>query len=463
MNITFWSFSKKDNSTKIPATTGTVIACYIKSPSSILNPAIEMKTSPIGYNYCYIADFSRYYFINDIVFEQGIWTCYCNVDVLASYKTEIGSTSMYVLRSSHSSDTELMDTLFPTKTQTQIDVVSNLGLSQSFEFSSFSSGYFILGVQGYDRASTNGVIYYQLGPAAFVNLLNLFYANSGNNAWFGNQENGVRNALNKISDYIVSCRWYPVGFTVDDNSGTGYQIYMGYWPTGVYAPRVTGAPTYRQYFSSVPVHPQAGTNGSYVKRQPYSRYVLNHPLTGPITLDSERMKTYGNAFEVNITPDFTNGRARFEIMFKVSDTPATYKRFYTTYVNFGMDVNLTGNDVNVEGLLSSLGTAALSAVEGNALGVIAGVASALNVSTPSPGHSSSSGGIVSFHDPVLTCFFKMIADRDITNKGLPLCKVKTPSTIPGYILPDDPHVAASCTDDERRRISALLNGGFYYE
>ena len=462
MNITFWSFSKKENSTSIPSVTGTVMTCLIKSPSSILNPVIELKTNPTGYNYCYIADFGRYYFINDVVFDQGIWTCYCNVDVLGTYKTQIGSTSMYVLRAAYATDGEILDTLFPTKAETEISTVSNLGLSQSFEFNGFDNGYYIIGVQGYDRTSANGVIYYQLTPTQFVSLLTQFYANSGNNAWWGNLESGVRNALNKLSDYIISCRWFPVGFTVDDNSGTGYQLYLGSWPTTIYAPRVTGGTTYRQYFSSIPVHPQI-SYGNYVKSKPYSRYELVHPLTGTIELDSERMKKYGNKFEINITPDFTNGTARFEIMFETSSSPSVYKSFYVTYIHFGNDINLSGNDVNVSGLINAAAGVATSAITGNALGIAAGVASAINIGTSDPGHSTSSGGIANLHDPVLVCYFKIIANRDITNKGLPLCKVMLPSSIPGYILPDDPHVNIACTDDERRKINALLNGGFYYE
>ena len=462
INITFWNFSKKENSTKIPTTTGTVLSCLVKSPSSIINPVIELNTNPSSYNYCYIASFSRYYFINDVVFNKGVWIVYCNVDVMGSFKSTIGSTSMYVLRSAYESDGELLDTLFPTKTETRISTVSDLGLSQSFEFSGFSSGYYVIGVQGYDQASTNGVIYYELSPTKFVDIIKLFYANSGNNAWWGNLESGVRNSLNKISDYIVSCRWYPVGFTVDDNSGSYYQIYLGSWPTGVYAPRVTGSSTYRQYFSSIPVHPQT-SYGNYVKRHPYSRYELIHPLTGPITLDSERMKYYGNAFEINVTPDYTNGTARFELVYKVATSPDVYKSFYVTYVNFGVDINLSGNDVNVGGLISSVGGTIASRITGNALGVVRGIASAINNSTPSPGHSSSSGGISSLHDPVLVCYFKIIADRDVTNKGLPLCKMRTPANIPGYILADDPKIAISGTDTEKRRLNNILSRGFYYE
>lgn len=460
MNITFWSFSKKENSTAIPSVTGTVLTCLIKSPSSILNPVIELKTNPTGYNYCYIGDFSRYYFINDVVFDQGIWTCYCNIDVLGTYKTQIGSTSMYVLRSAYESDGELVDTLFPVTADTDIQVLGGMGTgSADLSFSGFDNGYYVVGVQSTTSASQNGVIYYQLTPAKFVTLISQFYANSGNNTWWGNLESGVRNALNKLDDFVVSCRWYPKSFTIDTNSGVGYQIYLGSWPTGVYGDRVIGVTSFVQYFQTVPVHPQA-SRGGFTKTLPFSRYQLLHPLFGSITLDPEYMKDSGNDFTIYITPDYTSGQRKIAIAYKKGNN---YVTTYLTYVHYGVDINLSGNDINVTGLVSGVAGSVASALTGDRIGVARGIASTINNTLPEPGHNQSNGGFTHFGNPLLHCYFKIIADRDVTNKGLPLCKVRTPSNIPGYILPEDPHVNIACTDDERRKINALLNGGFYYE
>lgn len=460
MNITFWSFSKKENSTAIPSVTGTVLACYMKSPSSVVNPVIELKDDPSGYNYCYIGDFGRYYFINDIVFNKGIWICYCNVDVLGTYKSAIGSASLYVLRSAYEYDGELVDTLFPVKAETTITTLATMGTgSADLSFSGFSSGYYVIGVQSTSSASQNGVIYYQLAPADFVSLISQFYANSGNNAWWGNIESGVRNALNKLDDFIVSCRWYPKSFTIDTNSGNHYDIYLGYWLTGVKGDRVIGVTSFVQYFSSVPSHPQ-NARGNFVKVYPFSRYELVHPLLGNITLNGEFMKDSGNDFELLITPDYTTGQAKIVIAYHKG---GTYVSDYVTYVHYGVDINLSGNDININGLVSSIGGTIASALTGNALGIARGVASTLNDSRAQPGHNQSSGGFTHFGNPVLNCYFKIISDQDVTNKGLPLCKVRTPSAIPGYILPDNPQIEVPCTDDEKRKINALLSGGFFYE
>ena len=76
-----------------------------------MNPVVELSSSPIGYNYAYISDFGRYYFINDITYDKGIWVMTLNVDVLATYKTTIGSTSTYLLRSSYLYNPRIIDTV----------------------------------------------------------------------------------------------------------------------------------------------------------------------------------------------------------------------------------------------------------------------------------------------------------------------------------------------------------------
>lgn len=46
--------------------------------------------NPTAYNYCYIPDFDRYYFISNITsVRTNLWRIDCSVDVLMSYQAEI--------------------------------------------------------------------------------------------------------------------------------------------------------------------------------------------------------------------------------------------------------------------------------------------------------------------------------------------------------------------------------------
>lgn len=45
--------------------------------------------SPIGYNYCYITEFDKYYFIESKNYNQGIWELQLDEDSLMSFKDDI--------------------------------------------------------------------------------------------------------------------------------------------------------------------------------------------------------------------------------------------------------------------------------------------------------------------------------------------------------------------------------------
>lgn len=63
-----------------------------KGSANIKNPTIKLKTDTtlLEYNYCYIPDFKRYYFINDVTIEtDNIMTIELRVDVLESFKNDI--------------------------------------------------------------------------------------------------------------------------------------------------------------------------------------------------------------------------------------------------------------------------------------------------------------------------------------------------------------------------------------
>lgn len=74
----------------------------LREESSVVNPSIMIQaTNPSSYNYAYIPEFNRYYFITDMVsVRTGIWEISMHVDVLMSFKDGIKNTSIIL------SDTE---------------------------------------------------------------------------------------------------------------------------------------------------------------------------------------------------------------------------------------------------------------------------------------------------------------------------------------------------------------------
>lgn len=80
---------------------GNTYNCALKDDTSILNPVIILQTSDniFTYNYIYISDFDRYYFITDIKsLNNNRWEITGKVDVLETYATEILSNNAVVKR-----------------------------------------------------------------------------------------------------------------------------------------------------------------------------------------------------------------------------------------------------------------------------------------------------------------------------------------------------------------------------
>lgn len=93
MNVTFY----KNNSDKrvitktlTGATTATGVSLY--DSTSVTAPVLKMSggaSKIASFNYVYIGDFGRYYYITDFTVENGYILISCKVDVLMSYATSI--------------------------------------------------------------------------------------------------------------------------------------------------------------------------------------------------------------------------------------------------------------------------------------------------------------------------------------------------------------------------------------
>ena len=119
--VRFWTFSKKYNSTARPSNNNaTTYNCIVKDGTGIIYPKIVLDlgrtSSPAAFNYCHIPDFNRYYFIREWAYDKGLWTATLECDVLATYKTEIGSSNLYILRAAGAYNGDIVDNLYPTKT-----------------------------------------------------------------------------------------------------------------------------------------------------------------------------------------------------------------------------------------------------------------------------------------------------------------------------------------------------------
>lgn len=85
--------------------------CILYNSTSITSPVLKFKNIPTG-NYLYIPYFNRYYFIVDIVTDNGCCYVSCKCDVLYTYKDNIYGTEQYISRCESLRDEMLVDTAF---------------------------------------------------------------------------------------------------------------------------------------------------------------------------------------------------------------------------------------------------------------------------------------------------------------------------------------------------------------
>lgn len=91
INAVFYTFLKRKNSTAIVSGAGLTVPVLLKDDCSVESPTLELNSDkPTAYNYCYIEDFGRYYFIDDYVCITGTrWKIQLSEDYLATYKAQI--------------------------------------------------------------------------------------------------------------------------------------------------------------------------------------------------------------------------------------------------------------------------------------------------------------------------------------------------------------------------------------
>ena len=79
-------------------TDGITLTGTLRGQSSVMSPSLQIQDiAVIGYNYCYIPDFGRYYYINDInALRANLFELSLGIDVLMTYADAIRNNAAIV-------------------------------------------------------------------------------------------------------------------------------------------------------------------------------------------------------------------------------------------------------------------------------------------------------------------------------------------------------------------------------
>ena len=462
-NVNFWTFSKEVNSTARPVIKPDQFACVTNDVVDVLHPRLKMNlgmaNNPTAYNYCQVPDWgNRYYWIRSWTIEAGLWVAHCDVDPLASWKTEIGATSAYVLRAAAASDGTIIDTLYPYST-TLTTETDNKGSAFS---RLWSDGTYVISIL--DEGETT---FYMMSPTALKNFLNYLFSNSYLDDILGTFTSQFVSGLEYVVDpsqYIGSIMWIPIDTSGLSSTSVNIRVGAGTvnnvnvkspWPSYGEA---TGSKTF-----TIRRHPNAATRGSYLNAAA-ARYTMDFMPFGSFALDPAAMAA-ASTLTVYSKIDLRTGAATMQAL-------AGDVLLATASAQVGVPIQVSNRMIGIRteaaGVIElfgkAIGQALVAGPVGAVTGFIGGIGNVAEQTQPRISTVGNFGGQMSLtYDVVLRYEWLDPVDDDNTHRGRPLCQVRQLSTLAGYQLCANTDVALPASREEIDAIRGFLESGYYYE
>ena len=500
MEIQFFTFSKRPNSTKTPVAGSAVFSAswVARGAVDILNPVIYLAAAqpPITYNYAYIPDFGRYYFVKSWELVNDLWHAYMTCDVLASWKAPIGNSTLYITRAADTGITNgrISDAAYPTEATPR---VLHTDVTEPWE----NAGSYVIGVScspplGVDFGlQVGGTSYFVAPPAAMTKLAKTLLSDSWTlEAVSGEIDLSTFKAIYNPLQYIQSIMYYP--YTVTNNNFGG-AFYCGWYEIMDDAEnKFMGVASKVRTFTqtvTLPKHPQAAARGAYLNATPYTEYSLYIPPFGTVTLDATRCAGVSSVYMV-MTVDQITGIAEMCIYTDSSETsllscvhgqvgiPVQLNQISLDHAaealnNRMMFYNLASGLVSIAGGFASAGQDRLEG--GTGFGGIAsavgaaistqksldqGIYNGLKLSAAKQDSAGSTGSFLYLaRSWRLDCAYQILVPEDIEHHGRPVYALHKISDVGGYLEVQDGDIECAAMDAEREYIKAALETGIYYE
>ena len=471
-NVTFYNFNKHYNSTKRPGASDSekkVYSCNILRGSSIYNPKIELDigltSTPARHNYCVIPAFdSRYYFVKEWTFSDGLWIANLQEDVLASWKTTIGHTSRYILRAANEFDGNVIDDFYPCKTNCTYHT-DTLNIP-------YTTGCYILGIVS-KLGAYGSIAYYVMDSSnmsRFVQGLMSDIVGEGNNPLNGFSLNDASLALQtSLIDpvqYVKSVMWCPFNMT-DLTYTAATQLDIFKWTlSNVSCGMIYGKTLSKTYEFTLTKHPDTQSRGNYVNTKPYTNITLNFPPFGNIEIDTS-VTNNASKLKIELDYDIFTGSGQLRVICN-----GIVLNQINTQLGVPVQISQVTRDYlgAAQSVVSGVGSVVSGALTGGA-GLAGGIAGGVNAigdavraMIPRSNTIGSNGNysVLNYQPRLDYQFFRPVAD-DLTNKGRPLCQFRAPENIGGFMIIQDGSIEGATTFMEGEEIRRLLETGFYFE
>lgn len=466
MKATFYVFPKRTNSTKRPSS-GTDYNIEVKAPCNIINPEIKIASNanPTGYNYCCIPTWGRYYWVKNWTYSNSLWTASLVVDALASYRDQIGSSTEYVVRSSAQYDSSISDSLYPAKATVQ----SVTNAFQGGFAETISEGFFVIGFIAKTPNSIGAVTYVVMSPGNAKKLSSKLLTDV---SYLSIDNAEISDSLTKILfnpyQYIVSCNYFPFDIAeLTAHLPLVSSVDVGWWSIDVPC-WILGEDNNNLTKSvsvGVPKHPQSASRGGYCNASPYTDYTIFLQPFGVIPLDASKL--WGaTTLSIQYTVDLFTGDSILRLF------TDTNQLVHETTAKLGVPIQLSnitfdvpsGGGLLQTGIAAAVGGLQAALTGGSFSDVGNGILNAAQATNADVASKGATGSTIAFDSvPYMVARFKILVDDNNEDHGRPLCKRVQLSTIPGFIMVDDPDIALNATAAEIDSVKSYLKNGFFYE
>lgn len=471
MDVNFYTFSKRRNSTKQPTGAGTLKKCNLKENTSLHNPVLEIAGGiNTSFDYAYISAWGRYYYVTDqISVANDLTQFHLEEDLLATHKTDIGNSKAYIVYASTGYDTMKIDSRIMTKnTKTK----NGGGAPDTVIFN--GGAYYLTVFNGANGGSSGISQTYQLNDKA-MDKIRRWFGDTSIYAALANYFNG------SPMDGVFSVKWMPFKYVAAggntayvyigdrDNVSDGYGIDTG---QGEYASRIDDFPTIVKTVTFA----RPNRYSDFRMYEPYTTGIIYLPGVGNLSLNLGDWK--GSNINVIVTIEVITGNVSYLL---TTDAGAIVQ---TASCNVSSNCPIAKEVTNGSGVVSSLGMVAggaaglvggllsggTTAVAASGAAIVAGMTNTvLNANQHAPSVSGNFGSRNVLQWPYITMIETSVDTEDpdaanyITEKGRPVGVVNTINSYSGYVQTIDAHVNCDAPASEKEEINSLLNSGIFYE
>lgn len=448
MQVQLWTgFTKKRDSTKRPSGVPHVVEVSLKRETSMTNPTLIMTIDNEVYNYVWIPDWGRYYFIDDIVYgNSNLCELRCTLDILATYKDDIANYVGFVERTSHPSwyNTDINDNAISVE-----DVVEYMDSESTY--CNISNGLLYI-VRIIGRGTTNGIGTFVMNRSQMQKIFSSLWGDVDSGSVTGDIIDFLQLYISNPSQYIVGCYSTPIGASVYANNTSNETVFLGGHETDLKLDRINNGQVIVE--SNLTLRKPASLYSDFRKTDPtFSQYTIYIPTIGTFPLSADIMDS---TLTMDISADLISGDLFFKL--KANGHPvATYNSSCYSSMSIG-----TLNSAN--GVVAGTMQAGVSLLTANPVGLIQGAQSAFSP-TPSVIGSQGGTGCVSLaNEIVISVLQKRSAEFPTMVYGRPCCRNMALNQLSGhYIKCANSSIDIAGTESDKNAVNSYLDSGFYLE